>query len=597
MVASKANTTTEGISPETQELDTLALIRGTTSTDAATAAVGAGAHNSQNSDNKTKDQPSTSHPTTSTSLTSFPPISFSSSSCPPLDSKKGLYPHPQHIPEPQLLTLKPEFYQPKEFNSFDHPAPPAPVNNDFDISLSGATPTSASNMIFTELYRSRRATLSKVRSSQSSTATPNDASAQDFDPNLLSRDKSKQREAIRKYLAKNVKNDWEFAWTRTDVPALPVVVRRKVVNGAVTEVRYHDPAVSEPAATTSLAQVLKRREGQPASAANPAIRDSGEEADSASENEYSSDDDDNESVYSVMTEDETRFKPRLEWDSELSSIDSVLEPISPELLESASPHEIILLNKERRRKALKEEMKWNQGLACFEIRRNKWTCAKVARLRPKTTTLPIADATSPSTSPRSPRRLFFRHSVHSTASAGSPTSTNATSINSDSDVAVNSTSKASIDTNESHSTSAAGNTKIDQSDSKHEIYPVETLLPVAPPLLPPQNPMRASISPKLYLALYDRTIIQSMTPSCPINLSDMLPACVAGWMRDGEWPPKTAPPPSPAPARSSKTTAAASNPRRRSFGFLTREEEGAGVSKGFRRGIQKVLGLGGSAAE
>ncbi|KAL5612617.1 hypothetical protein BROUX41_004288 [Berkeleyomyces rouxiae] len=599
VVTFEANAAPEGIPPAPQEPDT--LIKDTTlSTDADAAAAGAGVHDSQNSDNKTKDQPSTSHLVASTPLTSFPPASLSSlSSSPPVDLKKGLYPRPQQIPEPQLLTLRPAFYQPKEFNSFDHPASP-PLNNDFDISSPGATTTSASNMIFTELYRSRRATLSKKRNSQIMNTTANDASTEDFDPNLLSRDKSKQREAIRKHLAKNVKNDWNFKWTRTDVPALPVVVRRQVANGVVTEVRYHDPDTPKPASTTSLAQVLQDRKVKSPSDETPITsRDSGEEPDSGEENEDGADDDDNESVYSILTEDESQFKPRLEWDSEFSAIDSILEPVSKEVMESASPDELMLINKERRRKAIKEEMTWNQGLACFETRRNQWTCARVARLRPKPTPAPAMSNSPPphpSTSPRSPRRLFFRHSIHSTTSPISPTSTNATSINSDSDAAANSASKASIETGASHPTTATDDSKRASLASNHDVYPIETLLPIAPPLLPPQNPMRASITPKLYLALYDRTITQSMTPSCPINLADMLPACVAGWMRDGEWPPKTVAPPPPPPARKTTDTSPAS--RRRSFGFLTtREDEGAGASKGFRRGIQKVLGLGGGPVE
>jgi hypothetical protein len=51
--------------------------------------------------------------------------------------------------------------------------------------------------------------------------------------------------------------------------------------------------------------------------------------------------------------------------------------------------------------------------------------------------------------------------------------------------------------------------------------------------------MRASISPNTYLAIYDKIIVQGLTPSCPINLGDILKSCVAGWKRDNEWPPKS----------------------------------------------------------
>jgi hypothetical protein len=51
--------------------------------------------------------------------------------------------------------------------------------------------------------------------------------------------------------------------------------------------------------------------------------------------------------------------------------------------------------------------------------------------------------------------------------------------------------------------------------------------------------MRASIQPSMYGSLYDKVVVQSLQPSCPVNLADMLRACVVGWKRDGEWPPKS----------------------------------------------------------
>jgi hypothetical protein len=42
----------------------------------------------------------------------------------------------------------------------------------------------------------------------------------------------------------------------------------------------------------------------------------------------------------------------------------------------------------------------------------------------------------------------------------------------------------------------------------------------------------------MYGSLYDKVVAQSLQPSCPVNLGDMLRACVVGWKRDGEWPPR-----------------------------------------------------------
>jgi len=52
----------------------------------------------------------------------------------------------------------------------------------------------------------------------------------------------------------------------------------------------------------------------------------------------------------------------------------------------------------------------------------------------------------------------------------------------------------------------------------------------------------------MYGSLYDKVVAQSLQPSCPVNLADMLRACVVGWKRDGEWPPKSVYP-APAPVQ------------------------------------------------
>jgi hypothetical protein len=153
--------------------------------------------------------------------------------------------------------------------------------------------------------------------------------------------------------------------------------------------------------------------------------------------------------------------------------------------------------------------------------------------------------------------------------------------------------------------------------------------------------MRASITPSLYSSLYDKVVVHSLQPSCPINLSDMVGSCVAGWKRDGEWPPRSsaavpaAAPTTPASGvvvvrrkkmkksesetaaghgrKGSTTTATPGTGRRMSFGFLAgrerksdelvekekdggavkEDEGGAAAGKGIRRSLQKVfLGLG-----
>ncbi|KAF2460562.1 hypothetical protein BDY21DRAFT_384141 [Lineolata rhizophorae] len=68
------------------------------------------------------------------------------------------------------------------------------------------------------------------------------------------------------------------------------------------------------------------------------------------------------------------------------------------------------------------------------------------------------------------------------------------------------------------------------------------LVPLAPPILPPDNPIRAGISPRTYTDIYSKVVLSSRTPTVPINLADMTGALVHGWKEAGEWPPKPNPP-------------------------------------------------------
>jgi hypothetical protein len=132
------------------------------------------------------------------------------------------------------------------------------------------------------------------------------------------------------------------------------------------------------------------------------------------------------------------------------------------------------------------------------------------------------------------------------------------------------------------------------------LLPVETIIPIPPPLLPPTNSMRSSITPAVYLSIYDKVVANALTPSCPINLSDMIRSCVAGWKRDGEWPPKSAPLDASniiAVRRRRKATDASQGStlgRRMSLGFLGRAEKAdeGSAGKGIRKSLQRVLGLG-----
>jgi hypothetical protein len=307
------------------------------------------------------------------------------------------------------------------------------------------------------------------------------------------------------------------------------------------------------------------------------------------------DDDDAASVYSVVSEDSQHFRPREEWSSEYN--DEELTPISPSPFRFDNPDSVgatikasAMAKKDMRRRALRDDTTWNKGLACFEARRDAWTGARTVRVRSNKPATPMTPL-----SPLSPRRFFFRSSISSNPPA-IPTSPGSPRQRQSGDAFA-----AVSDGSENSREGSADITKklSKTSTQAGEIYPVETLVPIPPPLLPPQNPMRASITPAVHLSLYDKVVVHALTPSCPVNLSDMIRACVSGWKRDGEWPPRPTQAEMTAFARRKKRhESQGSIGRRMSLGFLSRGEKGekeddnAGSGKGIRKSIQRVLGIG-----
>jgi hypothetical protein len=122
--------------------------------------------------------------------------------------------------------------------------------------------------------------------------------------------------------------------------------------------------------------------------------------------------------------------------------------------------------------------------------------------------------------------------------------------------------------------------------------------------------MRASINPASYCAIYDKIIVHALTPACPVNLGDVLRACVVGWKRDGEWPPRQVEAPPVVAVRQKKRKDSGGENilnvgRRLSFNFLGRrlsaggdlsaaspKQDDASTAKGVKRSLARVLGLG-----
>lgn len=167
-------------------------------------------------------------------------------------------------------------------------------------------------------------------------------------------------------------------------------------------------------------------------------------------------------------------------------VHSVLEPANPyKYNDPDSIAQPIITRKRKRLQRLKKEMVWNEGLVTYTRRRDAWAGARTTPL----------ECEKPS-------------SAFLTGSSFSP-----------SNKAV--ISPALSVTHQSASTS-----------------PPPPLLPLCPPLISSSNPIRASITPATYPAIYSKVVVQGLTPTVPINLSDVVKALVQGWKEKGEWPPK-----------------------------------------------------------
>ncbi|KAK2612825.1 hypothetical protein QQS21_001105 [Conoideocrella luteorostrata] len=472
----------------------------------------------------------------------------------------------------------------------------AMVQNEPNASLTreahtAAESTKISTMIFSDFYRNPRSPLSKLRMHHPQlpahllTATPEWVSEDYAD--LMSRDKAKQKEAVRRYLTDKVRNDWAFPWP-------PLIPEEKSVSGLCRKNSTIDVTCENISFENNGSHLIHSNERD--YHRKDGGTEFGELESSVDEGDVDDDNDDAESVYSVFSEDAMHYRPRMEWMSDLSDDDaeddlptkSLPVRIDGSNAVQSTSEEIVEAKKARRRRALREETSWNDGLACYEARRNAWTGARTVRVRGK----PVI---TPSTSPRSPRRFFFRRSM-----SGSPPGPAFAVLSHHGDItaAISDTSSVGKDTDKG----LQKHLSIDSSASNsthRQTYPVEILLPLGQPLLPPSNPLRASISPTVYLSLYDKVILHNLQPACPINLSDMLRSCVAGWKRDGEWPPRpSAPEPMTITRKKKKTTSSANEQtgnvaRRMSFGLLGRDNhDDSNTGKGIRRSLQRALGIG-----
>ncbi|GAB7346185.1 hypothetical protein MBLNU457_4926t1 [Dothideomycetes sp. NU457] len=160
--------------------------------------------------------------------------------------------------------------------------------------------------------------------------------------------------------------------------------------------------------------------------------------------------------------------------------------------------------KRKRARIMEEEMSWNAGLAHFVARRNAWTCAREVHRAGHV-----------------PRGRKLGDVMQD--------------VNGDVDVHTAETDSEDArmeDENEEEEEDsdlpAAANSSL--SDAR-------TLLPIPRPLLP-DHPVRKKINPNTYGEIYSKIILQSRTPTIPINLAHIVNALIHGWKQEGNWPPK-----------------------------------------------------------
>ncbi|KAK5136042.1 hypothetical protein LTR08_004296 [Meristemomyces frigidus] len=172
--------------------------------------------------------------------------------------------------------------------------------------------------------------------------------------------------------------------------------------------------------------------------------------------------------------------------------------------------------KRKRAKKLGAEMEWNDGLEHWVRRRDAWCGARHAG------------------------EMRERQDVRKMDEDGEPDAFSGAETD-DSPRSSTSSTTAELGTRSSAATTpdpAPPGPHPPSIDERSKHHPRETLLPIPAPLLPPSHPIRRRITPSTYPEIYSKIILQSRTPSIPLNLQVLINALVKGWKDDGEWPPK-----------------------------------------------------------
>jgi hypothetical protein len=239
--------------------------------------------------------------------------------------------------------------------------------------------------------------------------------------------------------------------------------------------------------------------------------------------------------------------------------------------------------RKRKRTEMEEEMAWNGGLCFFQRRRNVWTGAMAK-----------AEAEDDGERAKQPKLATSSDSspVHTPTSATSaPGADDAAQADGPMDGVEPTTVQAPAST-PSRSTAPisqwipAWHTPSFQPPADPAAL-TNVQIPVAPPLIPPSNPVRITLASRSPSELYAKIVRDSRTPAIPVNLADMTRIIVQGWKDEGNWPPRG-------------TAPEASMAARRGAGVLARREREEGLLKHHPHlqrgveGVKRVFRLSGS---
>lgn len=253
-----------------------------------------------------------------------------------------------------------------------------------------------------------------------------------------------------------------------------------------------------------------------------------------------------QTAWPIAERDVKDWRPR-DYDDSCSELEprSDDEPEPESEVEPSSSSSGAEERRRKRRKAMEEEMRWNEGLRTWMERRDAWSGARSRReiqereerLRDgvgaggaiagdniATGAGDATDVEGSALATKTEESLTIANQEDKEQQQQPPTESNVTE---------------SDPLPEEDSTAHPHHHDHDPSPSPYSVAD-ESYIPIVPSILSETNPIRASITPSMYPSIYSKVIVQSLTPTVPINLADVTKAMVQGWKADGQWPPKPA---------------------------------------------------------